>query len=232
MVKQKAIYMIKAVIFDMDGILIDSEPIWHEAEIEVFGRVGLEMTVQDCLKTQGLRVDEVVDFWHRQHPWTLVSKTEVADQIVEAVITGVRHRGTLIDGARHALEFVSSLGLPVALASSSSYALINAVIDKFDIRSYFKVIYSAQDEVLGKPHPAVYITTAEKMQVAADECVAIEDSINGVISAKAAKMACSAMPEPTARYDRRFGMADGQIASLHQVGPELWATLPGNEGRF
>lgn len=222
--------MIKAVIFDMDGVLIDSEPIWHEAEIKVFGRVGLEMTVRDCLKTQGLRVDEVVNFWYRQHPWTAVSKADIADQIVEAVIVGVKQRGVLIDGAEQALGFVGSLRLPVALASSSSYALIDAVIDKFDLRSHFDVIYSAQEEALGKPHPGVYITTARKMQIPTDHCVAIEDSINGVLSAKAARMACIAVPEQVARYDRRFGIADCQIESLHQIGPVLWATLSENAG--
>lgn len=221
--------MVKAVIFDMDGILIDSEPIWHEAEIEVFGRAGLAVTVQDCLKTQGLRVDEVVDYWYRRQPWQGLSKDQVAEQIVEAVISGVREKGTLIQGAGQALDFVRSLDIPVALASSSSYALIEAVVDKFDIKKCFDVIYSAQDEPLGKPHPGVYITTAEKINTPADQCVAIEDSINGVVSAKAAKMACIAMPERGARYDRRFGIADALIDSLHQINASLWQSLPGND---
>jgi sugar-phosphatase len=220
--------MIEAVIFDMDGVLIDSEPIWHAAEIDVFAQVGIRLTRKDCLRTQGLRVDEVVDYYHRQRPWAAPSRQVIAERIVEAVIGGVRAHGEPIEGVEQALGFFETLALKIALASSSSYALIDTVVDKFALRPRFEVVYSAQEEPLGKPHPGVYITTARMLGVAPDRCLAIEDSINGVIAAKAAKMQCIAMPEASARYDRRYGVADALIDSLSQIGPGLWKALPGS----
>lgn len=223
--------MIEAVIFDMDGVMIDSEPIWHESEQVVFETVGIHLTKQDCLGTQGLRVDEVVDFWYRQYPWSSPSKKAIADSIVQAVIDGVQAGGVPMVGLDQAIAFFRNLGLKIALASSSSYALIDAVVDKFGVRPQFDLIYSAQEEALGKPHPGVYITTVARLGTVPDRCLAIEDSINGVIAAKAAKMQCVAIPEATARYDRRYGVADVVLDQLTQVGPALWEALPANRDR-
>ena len=104
-----------------------------------------------------------------------------------------------------------------ALASSSSYRIIDAVVDKFGLRNRFELIYSAQEEPFGKPHPGVYISAAQKLGVTPESCLAIEDSINGVVSAKAAKMKCIAVPEPAARNDRRYGIADVVLDSLNDV---------------
>ncbi|MBM3263325.1 MAG: hexitol phosphatase HxpB [candidate division Zixibacteria bacterium] len=220
--------MIEAVIFDMDGILIDSEPIWHAAEMAIFPEVGIHVTKEDCLGTQGLRVDEVVDYWYRRHPWPTPSKTVIADRIVETVIAGVKTHGKPIEGINPAIDFFRTLNLKIALASSSAYALIDTVIDRFDLRSAFEIVYSAQEEPLGKPHPGVYLTTARRLGVAPDRCLAIEDSINGVIAAKAARMQCIAIPEATARFDRRYGVADSIADSLSQIGPAIWTALPAN----
>jgi sugar-phosphatase len=217
--------MIEAVIFDMDGVLIDSEPIWHEAEIAVFARAGVRLTRQDCIRTQGLRVDEVVDYWHRQTPWRAPSRAEVAQGIVQAVIEGVNARGEPMEGVGHALDFFRKMDVKIALASSSAYALIDAVVDTLGIRSRFDVIHSAQEEPFGKPHPGVYLTTADKLGIKPDRCLAIEDSIHGVISARAARMTCIAIPERSARYDRRYGVADALIDSLLQIDLPLWEAL-------
>ena len=223
--------MIEAVIFDMDGVMIDSEPVWHEAERIVFETVGIRLTKQDCLGTQGLRVDEVVDLWYRQYPWASPSKQDIADSIVQTVISGVQAGGVPMAGLDEAIAFFRNLGLKIALASSSSYALIDAVVDKFGVRPQFDLIYSAQEEALGKPHPGVYITTAVRLATAPDRCLAIEDSINGILAAKAAKMQCIAIPEAAARYDRRYGVADVVLDQLTQVGPSLWEALQANKVR-
>lgn len=224
--------MIAAVIFDMDGILIDSEPLWHESEVEVFTRVGIPFRKEDCLETQGVRIDEVVDFWFERRPWRGSSRKDVAEGIVTGLIARIRERGELMPGVISALDFVAGCGVRIALASSSSYAIIDTVLDRFELRGRFEVIYSAQEEEYGKPHPAVYITTAKKLNVRPDDCLAIEDSINGVISAKAAKMKCIAVPEPTARNDRRYGVADVVMARLDHIDQALWRRLNGESRAY
>ena len=112
--------MIRAVIFDMDGVLIDSEPFWRESEIEVFGRVGLHLTEAACRETMGLRIDEAVDYWHRRHPWEGATTAEVAERIVCGLIELIGARGEPMPGALRALEFFRGRGARLALASSYS----------------------------------------------------------------------------------------------------------------
>ena len=217
--------MISAVIFDLDGVIIDSEPLWRDAEMSVFGRVGINLTHDDCLKTTGLRTDEVVDYWHRQHPWAHPSKQVIAQEIVEQLIRHIRSKGKLIEGFEAAIAFIRSRRVKTALASSSSYSIIDTVMDRFKLRAYFEVIHSAQEEAYGKPHPAVYMTTAGKMNVRTGECLAIEDSVHGAIAAKAAGMRCIALPDPAERHDRRFGIADAVVDSLTDIDETLWQRL-------
>ena len=104
----------------------------------------------------------------------------------------------------------------MALASSSSMSLIEAVVDKLNIRMYFDVLWSAEFEPYGKPHPGIFLTTAAKLQVDPKECIVFEDSINGVISAKAARMKCIAIPEEATFNDPRFAIADSKLRSLKE----------------
>ena len=217
--------MISAVIFDMDGVIIDSEPLWRDSEMSVFQRVGINLTHDDCLKTTGLRTDEVVDYWHRQHPWVYPSKKVIAQEIVEQLIGHIRSRGKLIEGFESAMAFIQTRQVKTALASSSSYPIIDTVMDRFNLREHFEVIHSAQEEEYGKPHPAVYMTTARKMNVRGGACLAIEDSVNGAVAAKAAGMRCIALPDPDARHDRRFGIADAVVDSLTDIDETLWQRL-------
>jgi len=217
--------MISTVIFDLDGVIIDSEPLWRDAEMSVFRRVGINLTHEDCLKTTGLRTDEVVDYWHRQHPWSHPSKQVIAREIVEQLIGHIRSRGQLTEGFESAMAFVRSRQVKTALASSSSYVIIDTVMDRFNLRAHFEVIHSAQEEEYGKPHPAVYMTTARKMKVRTGDCLAIEDSVHGAIAAKAAGMRCVAIPDPVERHDRRFGIADAVVDSLTDIDETLWQRL-------
>lgn len=205
---------ITAILFDMDGILIDSEPFWRKAEVEEFGAVGLKLTEQDCHQTTGLRIDEVVAFRHAQHPWSTPSQAEVAERITARVAELVRRLGQPLQGAPEALEAARQTGLPLGLASSSTYRLIECTLESLGLVGFFDIIHSAQEEALGKPHPAVYLAAAAKLGVAAPHCLAIEDSLNGVIAAKAARMTVVAIPEAHQQSDPRFGVADHRLAGL------------------
>ena len=213
--------MIEAVIFDMDGLLIDSEPLWQEAEIEVYGQVGVPLTVEMTSQTMGLRTDEVTRHWHKRFPWKSPSQSEVSRILDETVIKRIIEKGQAKDGVDEAIKVCESLGLPMAIASSSPMKLIEAVVAKLGIADKIQTMHSAHNEEYGKPHPAVYLKTANELGVHPEHCLAFEDSANGVISAKAAKMKCIAIPEANARDDKRFGIADIVIHSLLDFAPHM-----------
>ena len=217
--------MIRAVIFDMDGVLIDSEPFWQESEIDVFGRAGLPLTREMCLQTMGLRVDEVVEYWRRRRPFDDAPAGTLEDAIIGGVVERILSKGEAREGAAHALEFFRARGLPVALASSSAYRLIGAVTERLGLAGAFDVVYSAEEEEYGKPHPGVYLTTARKLGVAPAECLAVEDSFNGVLAARAGRMRCVAVPEPAQKLDPRFAIADVVLDSLADVDVGVWEAL-------
>jgi HAD superfamily hydrolase (TIGR01509 family) len=216
-----------AVIFDMDGLLIDSEPLWRRAEIEVFARVGVHLTEADCMRTTGLRVDEVVAFWYRERPWIGPALAEVAERIVSRVIELVRSEGELMPGAIEALDFFAARGLPLGLASSSPRRLIDVVLECFGLGPRLLVVHSAEHEPRGKPDPTVYLHTAEGLGHDPRRCMAIEDSIPGVLAAVAAGMGCIAVPGPEHRGDPRLGSATVVLGSLEEIDDALWARLQG-----
>ena len=187
--------MIKAVIFDLDGLLIDSEPLWQEAEILIFQQVNIVLNNKLCLQTKGLRIDEVVEYWYQKYPWTNMSKQEVETAIVDKVIELIFLKGKPLPGVDTAISFVREKQVKMALASSSSLKIIQAALKKLNLANVFAKVYSAESEKLGKPYPGVYLTTAENLGVAPQTCLAIEDSLNGVLAAKAAQMKCIAIPE-------------------------------------
>ncbi len=217
--------MIEAIIFDMDGVLIDSEPFWQQAEIEVFATVGIQLTHEMCRQTMGLRIDEVVNYWFQRQPWSSPAQLTIAEQIVHRVEALIRAQGSPKAGVHEILEFLTTQPVTIALATSSAYTLIDAVMDGLGIRSYFRILYSATDEEYGKPHPGVYLTAANRLNIAPTACLAIEDSVNGVLAAKAARMTCLAIPEGYPHQDPKFVIADQIVGSLLDLEAHGWESL-------
>jgi sugar-phosphatase len=212
--------VIAAVIFDMDGVLVDSEPLWRRAEVAVFGAAGVTLTEDDCKVTMGLRLDEVVRM--RLPARSKSERERVEEAILERVIELVSSEGQPKDGAVEAVDVARSLGVPVALASSSPLRLIRATLDRLALSDRFVCVHSAERESHGKPHPAVYLTTAREIGAPPELCVAIEDSLRGVVSAKAASMRCVAIPEAP---DPRFAIADLVLTSLRALDRAAWSAL-------
>jgi mannitol-1-/sugar-/sorbitol-6-/2-deoxyglucose-6-phosphatase len=211
---------LRAAVFDMDGLLIDSEPLWRRAERTVFSEVGLHLTDDDCKLTTGLRIDEVVGHWFSRHPWKSQSPEVVGDRIVREVVRLVRTVGEEMPGASRALALCADAGLRLGLASSSSPALIDAVLDRLGFTDRFEVAHSASHEKHGKPHPDVYLTACARLGVSPAGCVAFEDSVNGVRAARAAGMRCIAVPgHEVPDAEEIASLADVVLASLELLSP-------------
>jgi sugar-phosphatase len=210
--------MIKAVIFDMDGVLIDSMPYWKEAIKETVTDIGSGFTEELWQDIKGKRLDEVVFYWKKHRPWSKKYTTkEVEKQVLENVIALVKDEGKALPGVYKVLKYIQAKSIPMAIASSSYMSLIEVVTEKLNIASFFKIIHSAEKEEKGKPHPGVYIHTAEKLQVDPTDCMVFEDSINGMIAAKAAKMICVAIPDQENKNDPKVQIADFVLSSLEDV---------------
>ncbi len=216
---------LQAVIYDLDGLLIDSEPCWMQAEMEVLGALGVPLTREGCLETTGLRLDEAVGYWAARHPWRGLPPEVAVERILRRVLALLAERAPLKPGVRESLAVVREEGLRVALASSSPLSLIEGVLERFGLRGEFEQVVSAEGERFGKPHPGVYLTTAARLGVAPGLCIALEDSVNGVLAATAAGMRCVAVPERWPVYDLRLGSADAVVRSLLEVDARLLARV-------
>jgi len=216
-----------ASIFDMDGLLIDSEILWHEAEIEILGGLGVPLAVEGSRSTKGMFVGEVTAHWYGLHPWPGATPTpdEVAVQIVDRVIELITTKGVLKPGAAHAIDLCHDRGLPLAVASSSQYRLIDAALAHFGLRDRFELVHSAEDEEYGKPHPAVFLTAAAKLGAPPKRCLVWEDAPAGVLAAKASSMTCIAVPEEGEGHHPAFGLADLVVDSLLEVDGAALDTL-------
>jgi sugar-phosphatase len=207
-----------AFLFDMDGLLIDSEVLWHEAEVEVFGALGVPVVATSERSTKGLFVAEVVQYWFERYPWSGPSEAEVIEIILDRVGFLIETKGRMLPGVRHALDLAHQRG-PVALASSTPLALVERALGHFNLRNEFATVSSAQFERFGKPHPAVFLTAAASLKASPTECLVFEDSSAGVIAAKAARMHVVAVPSPGDRHLPAFALADHVITSLEHLTP-------------
>jgi sugar-phosphatase len=205
-----------AAIFDLDGLLVDSEPLWRRVEIELFAQVGLHLTEADCIETMGLRIDEVAAHWFAQRPWAGPSPAMMAERIVDAMVARAPREAARKPGVHHAIETCEAAGLRCAVASSSPERLIRAVLGGLGLEGRFEAVLSAEREPFGKPHPAVFLATASRLGVAPPACVVFEDSVNGMIAAKAARMKCIVVPE---HGGPRFALADLVLRSLEELTP-------------
>jgi mannitol-1-/sugar-/sorbitol-6-/2-deoxyglucose-6-phosphatase len=218
---------IAGVIFDLDGLLVDSEPIWRQAEIEIFGDLGLELTDDDVRETMGLRIDEAVRHWWERFPWTGPTPADVATRTTARVAELITARGRPMPGALEAVTLCVREGIPVAVCSGSSEVVMVAALRRLGLESDIAAWHSAEFETSGKPHPAAYLTTAAKLGLDPLDCLAVEDSFNGAIAAKAARMRVIVVPEAATRDSPRWGFCDARLDSLEEFGPDLLGRLSG-----
>ena len=205
------------VIFDMDGLLVNSEPFWKIAEKEVFGKLGLNLTDDLLRQVMGFRLSEVVKHWYHYQPWPNPNFVQTERDVLDCVKQLIHQHADAMPGVYEVLTHCKNKNYKIALASSSAMELIDVVIDKLNIRHYFDVVWSAQYEEYGKPNPAIFLSVAKQLNTEPKHCVVLEDAINGVIAAKAARMYCIAIPEEVSYNDPRFAIADIKTQSLLNI---------------
>lgn len=211
---------ILAAIFDMDGLLIDSEPLWDQAELEVMATLGVDTSRRHELPdTLGLRIDLVVALWFAQQPWNGPSLDEVTQRIITRAMTLVEEKRPLLPGVADAIALCKAQGLKVGLASASPLRMLERVLTLFDLREQFDALASAEHLPYSKPHPQVYLDAAAKLGVDPLCCVTLEDSVNGMVATKAARMRSIVVPAEENRSDARWALANVRLNSLTELEP-------------
>ncbi len=208
----------------MDGLLVESESRWRQAEQEVCRDLGLSLTEDDFDRTMGVRMREVAKLWFQWEPWAGPSTDEVARRVIDRV-TELCQGVEALPGVPEAIELLVSAGCRLALCSSSDLVMIEAILASLGLRDRFEVVYSAENDAFGKPHPMPYLETASLLGVEPRRCIALEDSVAGTISAKAAGMRVIAVPDPQSRGGAQFGVADVVLESLAQLDDHVLGAL-------
>lgn len=217
--------MVEGLIFDMDGVLLDSEPFWRAALISELADLGTTLTEQEAADTMGIRIDQVLELRQETHGWTGKSIPDAVDSILDRVIGEVQNSAVLLPGVEEVLIMAREHSLKIGLATSSPARLIEAVLSALNLKEWFEVTRSAESLRYGKPHPEIYLITAEALGIAPEKCIAIEDSLNGVISAKAARMKCVAVPEKISTDLPGFAVADLKLSTLAELNEPVFRQL-------
>jgi sugar-phosphatase len=206
---------IDTIIFDMDGVIIDSEPFWREAAILSFKEFGLELTVEQCTATTGLRTKEVVKYWLPDK--SLKIKNQAEKRILSNVVSLISENGVPVHGLSEVMNFLRKNKFKIGLATSSPSKVIDAVLNVCLPDFQFDVIQSAEKLRYGKPHPQVYLNTLRKLKSKSINSIAIEDSINGIIAAKAARLKVVSIPAADEFESPKFSIADFKIKKLSEI---------------
>ena len=204
----------KAVIFDMDGLLIDSEPLWQEAGIDALSKFGVQLTIEQYHTSTGLRTPEWVNYCFNYFQIDPANAPKAIETIETAAYEKIQARGVAMPGVSSIFSFFQQQDYAIGIASSSPMRLIQMVVEKLGIGSMVDAVSSAGTLNYGKPHPEVFIHCAAQLNISPIRCLVFEDSFNGVIAAKAAKMKCVVVPAPSVFHQPKWAAADLKLSSL------------------
>ena len=188
--------MEKALIFDMDGVIVDSEPVHNKATTIILEKIGVDPMQHPFEEYVGIAYPDI---------FASVIKEFDLDTTVDDIME--MHKKNIIDifkdeilipieGTIKLIQEAKKAGCPIAVASSSSREMIELVLGKLDIRAYIDVIVSGEELPKGKPDPAIFLKASELLGIAPDHCTVIEDSPHGVAAAKTAGMTCIGYQNP------------------------------------
>jgi len=217
--------MIQAVIFDMDGILIDSEAMWVEAEKQVFSSVGVEVTDELSKLTSSLTTKDVTNFWYARSPWENKSLEQVENEVISKVEQFITENGQQMDGVKYLLDLLIKHKMKIGLSTNSPSCLTKATLNKLGIAHYFEVTTSSDQVVNGKPSPDVYLATAQKLGIEPEHCLVFEDSITGLTAAVAANMQVVVVPPSSAFSNEKYKPAIHKLHTLNDFTEQHLARL-------
>ncbi len=209
--------VINTVLFDMDGLLLDTERLWGVSMWAVAGKHGIRIPPERFAETTGLRIHQVTEHWARHYPWAGADADAVAEEVLDDIIDRAKTHGGVMPGAEALLSDLEKAGFRIGLASSSPVRMIEALLRHFGLRDCFRAVTSAEGLQWGKPHPAVFLACAESLGAKPHECLVLEDSVNGCIAGKAALMKVVAVVEERNWNDPRFAIADLKLRSLESL---------------
>lgn len=206
------------VLFDMDGLLFDTEPLWGDAMKKICDHYHLPLDQKIFRYTTGLRIDEVTLFWKEHLEWpNHLDAHQLANEIVDEIISLAKRKGSILPGIERILIDLEKENIPTAVVTSSPKRMVNELVDHFNVSSYFNNIFSAESVPYGKPHPAVYQLALEAFKISPFQTIALEDSVNGMIAAKAAKINTIVIPEKGSLNKKEFGIADKVVANAEEL---------------
>jgi len=221
--------MIEAVVFDLDGVLIDSEPVWEQVRRQVVADHGGHWAPDAQRRLMGMSTQE----WARYLSADLgagLPPGQVAAQVIDQMAARYREKLPLMPGAVPAVRALAARW-PLAVASSSPPSLIETVLDAAGLRPCFAAVLSTEQVPRGKPAPDIYLAAAERLGSAPQACAGVEDSSNGVRSAKSAGLAVIAIPHPKYPLDPdAAALASLVLTSLAGLTPDAVAALGGAPG--
>ena len=220
----------KAVLFDMDGVLIDSELHYVKAIWDLFDFLRVKITLEQrasMMGRSGVRIGAMIKEWFPALPYSASELTALYNNaLLRALRDGVKG---LVDGVDKWLDTLAQMGIRIAVASSSTAPMVDFVVDSFGVRRRAGVVLSARDITEAKPNPEIFLKAAELLGVPRRSCLVIEDSQNGVNAAKAAGMTCAAftgapppgIPVNVTGADMYFGRYDDEtFEKLFGVRPD------------
>lgn len=207
----------RAVVFDMDGLLLDTETLWHEAEVELFTRHGSSFSWEDKMAVIGTSFDQTAHYFGER----LGASPEGGAALVREMLDIMHARlQRQVEGRPGAVELVERLRgrIPLAVASNSPRMLVDTALATARLTGVFDAVVTSDDVVHGKPAPDIYLLACERVGVRPEDALALEDSPSGIAAAKAAGLACIGVPQ-FAETD--VSAADRVIDSLEELLAEV-----------
>lgn len=200
---------LSAILFDMDGVLVDSEPLWRKAEIEIFGEDGIELTDDMCRGTKGKRLDQVVHHWLEHFQRSDLDAELLEEKIVERMEHLLSSEASPLPGVVETFAFCHQRGVPWNVATSSTRRLARAALKRLGLWDAVSNLIVTGDQVEEpKPSPEIFIEAARRLGKAPEHCLVIEDSTHGCIAGKRSGATVLVVPEAGTPIDGLFEDAD------------------------